>query len=42
MTAWHAWLDEPTLADAILDRIVHGSHKMALKGESMRKVTRAA
>lgn len=37
LTAWHAWLDEPTLADAILDRIVHGSHKMALKGESMRK-----
>lgn len=42
VTAWHAWLDEPTLADAILDRIVHGSHKMALKGESMRKVARAA
>ena len=38
VTAWHAWLDEPTLADAILDRIVHGSHKMALKGESMRKL----
>jgi DNA replication protein DnaC len=35
VTAWHAWLDEPTLADAILDRIVHGSHKIALKGESM-------
>jgi len=42
VTAWHAWLDEPTLADAILDRIVHGSHKMALKGESMRKLARAA
>lgn len=38
VTAWHAWLDEPTLADAILDRIVHGSHKIALKGESMRKL----
>ncbi|MYZ54198.1 ATP-binding protein, partial [Malikia spinosa] len=37
-TAWHAWLDEPTLADAILDRIVHGAHKIALKGESMRKL----
>lgn len=33
VTAWHAWLDEPTLADAILDRIVHGSHKIALKGK---------
>ena len=42
VTAWHAWLDEPTLADAILDRIVHGSHKIALKGESMRKLTKAA
>lgn len=42
VTAWHAWLDEPTLADAILDRIVHGSHKMALKGESMRKLVKAA
>jgi DNA replication protein DnaC len=41
VTAWHAWLDEPTLADAILDRIVHGSHKMALKGESMRKLTKS-
>ncbi|TFI48488.1 hypothetical protein E4O93_07410, partial [Diaphorobacter sp. DS2] len=41
VTAWHAWLDEPTLADAILDRVVHGSHKIALKGESMRKLTKA-
>ncbi len=41
VTAWHAWLDEPTLADAILDRIVHGSHKIALKSESMRKLTKA-
>ena len=42
VTAWHAWLDEPTLADAILDRIVHGSHKIALKGESMRKLATSA
>ena len=42
VTAWHTWLDEPTLADAILDRIVHGSHKIALKGESMRKLAKAA
>jgi isochorismate hydrolase len=42
VTAWHAWLDEPTLADAILDRIVHGSHKIALKGEAMRKLSKAA
>ena len=42
VAAWHAWLDEPTLADAILDRIVHGSHKIALKGESMRKLAKTA
>jgi len=34
---WHAWLDDPTLADAILDRIVHCSHRIALKGASLRK-----
>lgn len=34
---WHAWLDDPTIADAILDRIVHRSHRIALKGPSLRK-----
>jgi DNA replication protein DnaC len=36
---WHAYLGEPTLADAILDRLVHQSHRIELKipGESMRK-----
>jgi DNA replication protein DnaC len=34
---WHSWLDDPTVADAILDRIVHGSHRIALKGPSLRK-----
>jgi DNA replication protein DnaC len=34
--AWHTYLDDPTLADAILDRIVHSSHKIALKGTSLR------
>jgi DNA replication protein DnaC len=34
--AWHTYLDEPTLADAILDRIVHSSHKIELKGKSLR------
>ena len=34
---WHAWLQDPTLADAILDRLVHQAHKLPLKGESMRK-----
>ena len=35
---WHGYLGEPTLADAILDRLVHAAHRIALKGESMRKV----
>jgi DNA replication protein DnaC len=34
---WHAHLNDPTLADAILDRILHSAHKLALAGESMRK-----
>jgi DNA replication protein DnaC len=34
--AWHTYLDDPTVADAILDRIVHSSHKIALKGKSLR------
>lgn len=36
--AWHTYLGEPTLADAILDRLVHTAHRIALKGESMRKL----
>ena len=34
--AWHTYLDDPTLADAILDRIVHSSHRIALKGATLR------
>jgi len=34
--AWHTYLDDPTLADAILDRVVHSSHKIELKGKSLR------
>lgn len=37
VAAWHEWLDDPTLADAILDRIVHAAHRIGLKGESMRR-----
>lgn len=37
VNVWHAWLDDPTVADAILDRIVHSSHRIALKGPSLRK-----
>ena len=34
---WHEIIGDPTLADAILDRLVHNAHRLTLKGESMRK-----
>lgn len=37
VTGWHDLIGEPTIADAILDRIVHSSHRIQLRGESMRK-----
>jgi DNA replication protein DnaC len=40
--AWHTYLDDPTLADAILDRVVHSSHKIELKGRSLRDPTKPA
>ena len=35
---WHGYINDPALADAILDRLIHSSHKLQLKGESMRKL----
>lgn len=35
---WHNAIGDATLADAILDRLLHNAHKLTLKGESMRKV----
>ena len=34
---WHDFIGEATLADAILDRLLHNSHRLPLRGESMRK-----
>jgi DNA replication protein DnaC len=34
---WHDYLGEPTVADAILERLVHAGHRIALKGPSRRK-----
>jgi len=34
---WHNIIGEPTIADAILDRIVHNAHRLKLKGDSLRK-----
>lgn len=37
LTSWHESIGDPTLADAILDRLVHNAHQLILTGESMRK-----
>ncbi len=34
---WHKIIGDPTLGDAILDRLVHNAHKLSLKGDSLRK-----
>jgi DNA replication protein DnaC len=38
MDQWHKAIGDATLADAILDRLLHNAHKLKLKGESMRKI----
>jgi DNA replication protein DnaC len=38
---WHARFPDPTIADAILDRLVHNAYRLTLKGESRRKVEAA-
>jgi DNA replication protein DnaC len=37
-SAWHDLFPDPTLADAILDRIIHNAYKYNISGDSMRKV----
>jgi len=37
VAAWHDMIGEPTIADAILDRIIHNAHRITLKGDSMRR-----
>ena len=34
---WHAQIGDPTIADSILDRMVHNAYRIELSGESMRK-----
>jgi DNA replication protein DnaC len=34
---WHEMIGDPTIADAILDRLVHNAYRLTLKGESLRK-----
>ncbi|HFD33285.1 MAG TPA: AAA family ATPase [Gammaproteobacteria bacterium] len=38
---WHDYIGEPTIADAILDRLVHSAHRIDLMGESLRKTLEA-
>ena len=35
---WHDLIGDPTIADAVLDRVVHNAHHLTMKGESMRKL----
>jgi hypothetical protein len=37
MERWHVWIGEPTIAGAILDRLLHHAHRLTLKGESLRR-----
>lgn len=37
VSAWHSYLEEPTVADALCDRLTAKSHRLELKGESMRR-----
>ena len=34
---WHEQIGDPTLADSILDRLVHNAHRIEMRGDSMRK-----
>ncbi|QQO57735.1 MAG: ATP-binding protein [Thiohalocapsa sp. PB-PSB1] len=36
---WHDTIGEATVADAILDRLLHNAHRIALSGDSMRKTS---
>jgi len=35
---WHDIIGDPTIADAVLDRLIHNAHPITMKGESMRKL----
>ena len=37
-TNWHEVIGDPTIADAICDRIIHNAHRIELKGDSVRKI----
>ncbi len=35
--AWHEVVPDPTVADVLLDRLIHNAHRLELKGDSLRK-----
>jgi len=37
VSAWHALFEEPTVADAIMDRLIHDAYRIELKGDTMRR-----
>src|SRR5664279_5054246 len=39
VSQWHDVIADPTLGDAILDRIIHNAHRIELKGDSLRRRT---
>ena len=41
VSAWHEYINEPTIADAILDRLTANAHRIELRGESLRRKTKA-
>jgi DNA replication protein DnaC len=41
ISRWHEQIGDPTLADGILDRLLHNAHRIEMKGESMRKRAKA-
>lgn len=38
IASWHDFIGDPTIADAIMDRLIHNAHQLELKGKSMRKL----
>jgi len=38
VSEWHARIPDPTLADSVLDRLIHNAYRITLSGDSMRKV----
>jgi DNA replication protein DnaC len=42
ISRWREQIGDPTIADGILDRLVHNAHRIEMRGESMRKETESA